>query len=248
MGNLLDSEHSRSLPSQLQVLLDAVEASQQDRAWTAFLDSYSRLILYVARQIPRDHDAVMDRYTFVLERLREQNFRRLRRFAADGRGKFTTWLVVVVRRLCLDHDRLQHGRAPGPDGPDPAVPRRLIELVSLDPERLDRFPDQRPPADEVLDRQQLLEYLDAAVATLDASDRLLLALRYQDGRSAREIAALMSLPTPFHVYRRLNRVHLALRQAFAAASDRPGRGLSAAPGPSAVQYEWRSDGPLEPSP
>ena len=75
MGNLLDSEHSRSLPSQLQVLLEAVEASQQDRAWTAFLDSYSRLILYVARQIPRDHDAVMDRYAFVLERLREQGVR-----------------------------------------------------------------------------------------------------------------------------------------------------------------------------
>ena len=32
----------------------------------------------------------MDRYAFSIERLREQNFRRLRTFAADGRGKFTT--------------------------------------------------------------------------------------------------------------------------------------------------------------
>jgi RNA polymerase sigma factor (sigma-70 family) len=248
MGNLLDSEHSRSLPGQLQVLLEAAEAPQQDRAWTAFLDSYSRLILYVARQIPRDHDAVMDRYAFVLERLREQNFRRLRSFAADGRGKFTTWLVVVVRRLCLDHDRLRHGRASPQENPNPAVPRRLFEVISLDPELLDRFPDKRPSADEVLDRQQLLDHLDRAVATLSANDRLLLALRYQDGRSAREIATLMSLPTPFHVYRWLNRVHTALRQALAAPSDRPRRVLGAAPDPSAVQYQWRSDGPLEPSP
>lgn len=248
MGKLLDSEHSRSLPSQLQVLLEAVEASQQNRAWTAFLDSYSRLILYVARQIPRDHDAVMDRYAFVLERLREQNFRRLRSFAADGRGKFTTWLVVVVRRLCLDHDRLRHGRAPSRENPSSGVPRRLFEVISLDPELLARFPDQRPPADEVLDRHQLLEHLDAAVASLSASDQLLLVFRYQDGRSAREIATLLSLATPFHVYRRLNRVHAALRQALAAPADRPPRVLSAAPDPSAVQYQWRSGGPLEPSP
>ncbi len=248
MGNPLHPEHPRSLPSQLRVLLEAAEGSQQDRAWTAFLDSYSRLILYVARQIPRDHDAVMDRYAFVLERLREQNFRRLRSFAADGRGKFTTWLVVVVRRLCLDHDRLEHGRAPSQDSPDPAVSRRLLEMVSIDPGLLDRFPDQSPSADEVLDRQQLLEHLAATVATLGASDQLLLALRYQDGRSAREIATLMALPTPFHVYRRLNRVHSVLRQALAAPSDQSRRVLSAAPDPPAVQYQWRSDGPLEPSP
>ena len=122
-----------------------------------------------------------------------------------------------------------------------------VGVDPVDPELLDRFPDQRPSADEVLDRQQLLEHLDAAVATLSASDRLLLALRHQDGRSARGIATLMSLPTPFHVYRRLNRVHTALRQALAARSDRPPRVQSAAPDPSAVQYQWRSDGPLEPS-
>ena len=41
---------------------------------------------------------------------------------------------------------------------------------------------------------------------LEPRDRLLLALRFDDGRSAREIAAIMRFPTPFHVYRRLTAV------------------------------------------
>src|SRR5215216_1013107 len=141
MGDPIGSEHPLPCPSQLHHLLEAADGPPQERAWTEFLEFYSRLILYVARQMPRDHDVAMDRYAFVVERLREQNCRRLRTFAADGRGKFTTWLTVVVRRLCLDHDRHKHGRTPWVR--NPGIPRRLVELV-LDPEILDRLPDGGP--------------------------------------------------------------------------------------------------------
>jgi hypothetical protein len=104
MDDKLGSEHPRSFPSQLRHLLETADGPEQVRAWTEFLDSYSSLILYVGRQIPRDHDVVMDRYAFVVERLQEQSYRRLRTFAADGRGKFTTWLMVVVRRLTVRFD------------------------------------------------------------------------------------------------------------------------------------------------
>jgi len=219
MGDKLDSEHPASFPNQLRRLLDAGEGPEQERAWSEFIDSYSRLILYVARRMPCDHDVVMDRYAFVVEQLREQRFRRLRRFAADGRGKFTTWLIVVVRRLCVDHDRRKNGRAISSDARDHAARRRLIELV-LDPEVMARIPDNAPSADEELERRQVLVKLDAAVATLSPADQLLVTLRYQDNRSAREIASLMSLPTPFHVYRRLNRVHESLRHMLMAPADR----------------------------
>ena len=214
------SEHPRSFPSQLRRLLEAADGPPQEQAWSEFLQSYSRLILYVARQTARDdQDLVMDRYTFSIERLREQNFRRLRTFAADGRGKFTTWLTVVVRRLCLDYDRRKHGRSPPPEARRTTTPRRLVEIV-LDPEFLDRFPDDRPSADEDLEREQALQQLARAVAALSPSDQLLLALRYQDDRSASEIASLMSLPTQFHVYRRLQRLHNTLRRALAVEPDR----------------------------
>lgn len=247
MGDQPGTPPPESLPSQLRRLLEAADGPEQERAWTEFLDCYSRLILYVARRSVRDHDAVMDRYAFVIERLREQRCRRLRTFAADGRGKFTTWLIVVVRRLCLDWDRQKHGRISPQGSRDPTAPRRLVEVV-LDPDVLDRFPDQTPSADEQLDREQTLHRLEQAIATLSPGDQLLLSLRYRDNRSAREIAPLMSLPTPFHVYRRLNRVHDALRQALRAPPPRERAPGGATPDAASVQYRWRDDEPVEPSP
>jgi RNA polymerase sigma factor (sigma-70 family) len=226
MGDGLHPDHPRSLPHQLSRLLEVAEGADQERAWAEFLETYSRLILYVARQTPCDHDVVMDRYAFVVERLREKSCRRLRTFAADGRGKFTTWLMVVARRLCLDHDRSRRGRVPQSAARSGQRRGRLVELV-FDPSALDRLPTEGRSPDEELDRQQVLQQLDAAIATLRPRDQLLLTLRYQDERSAREIASMMSLPTVFHVYRMLGRVHDALRQALTTG---------AAPDPSSVQY------------
>jgi RNA polymerase sigma factor (sigma-70 family) len=247
MGDKPAIPPSESLPNQLSRLLEAADGLAQERAWVEFLDCYSRLILYVARQTVRDHDAVMDRYAFVIERLRDQRCRRLRTFAADGRGKFTTWLIVVVRRLCLDWDRHKYGRVSLQGSRDPTAPRRLIELV-LDPDVIDRFPDQRPSTDEQLEQEQTLHRLEQAIAALTPGDQLLLSLRYRDDRSAREIASLMSFPTPFHVYRRLNRLHDALRQALTATPVRKRATEGATPEAAAVQYLWRDDDPVEPTP
>jgi RNA polymerase sigma-70 factor (ECF subfamily) len=245
MRDTRGSDLPRSNPTALRHLLEAADGPDCERAWGEFLDAYSRLILYVARRVPRDHDGVMDRYVFVIEHLREKRCRRLRAFAVEGRGKFTTWLVVVVRRLCLDHDRRRLGRAPK-GTPDAVVPRRLIELA-FDPDVLEQVPDGAPLPDDELERRQTLEQLHAALERLSPSDRLLLTLRYQDDRSAREIASLMSLPTPFHVYRRLTRVHASLREALGASS--PGASSSrAASVLAAVSYRWKGSGPLEPIP
>ena len=54
--------------------------------------------------------------------------------------------------------------------------------------------------------------MSAATARLGATDRLLLKLRFDDDLSAREIAGLLALPTPFHVYRRLNALLQELRR------------------------------------
>ena len=207
-----------SLPGQIRSLLDASEGPAQANAWAEFLKAYTGLILFVARRTPGGHDAIMDRYTFVLEKLQEHDFRRLRKYAEDGRAKFSTWLTVVIQRLCVDYNRLQTGRVATAAAQSQSRPRRLVELVYVAPELLDRLPDQSAGTDEELHRKQVLDRLEAAIASLPASDQLLLALRYDDGLSAREIAALMSVATPFHVYRRLERVHQALRQMLTAAA------------------------------
>lgn len=203
----------RSLPPQVRELVQA-SGGARDRAWSEFLKTYSRLILFVARRTSSDYDTVMDRYTYAVDRLAEQDCRRLRAFTADGRAKFTTWLTIVVRRLCLDASRRDRRDAIS-DRPARASP------VTDDFDRLARHvpvalagtsaADQAPDADEDLRRRERDDALKAAIAALPDSDQFLLALRFEDGLSAPEIARLAAFPTPFHVYRSLNRVMDTLR-------------------------------------
>lgn len=206
-----------TLPPELSRLLDAADSAAQESAWETFVGAHSRLFLHVARSLERDHDAAMDAYAYVLEQLRQDDLRRLRAYAADGRSKFTTWLVVVIRRLCLDHRRQRYGRAdPQPENREArAARRRLVDLVGdeIDVDRLAASP-QRTPMGE-LEARELRGALAAALAALEPRDRLLLKLRFEDELPAREIAALMGFPSLFHVYRRLNALLDVLRAGLA---------------------------------
>ena len=204
------------LPFELSRLFQAPDGPARDDAWANFVAAHSRLLLHVARSLSPDHDGAMDGYTYVLERLREEDCRRLQGYVADGRSKFTTWLVVVARRLCLDFHRHRYGRARDstPDAAaEQAARRRLADLVAgaADPDQL-----AAPVADPALSAQvrELHETLAAATAHLDPADRLLLKLRFNDDLSAREIAGVLGLPTPFHVYRRINVLLDVLRRSL----------------------------------
>ena len=163
----------------------------------------------------------MDAFAFVLEKLRNDDHRRLRTFANDGSGKFTTWLVVVTRRLAYDCHRQRYGRSHGIGDNDATradreARRRLVDLtqeaidVSLLPECDAASDETRISTDEI--RAAVNREIDA----LPASDRLLLKLRFEDGYSAKEIAEVTDAATPFHVYRRLNNVLGLLRRRLAA--------------------------------
>lgn len=214
------SARSTGLPAELTALLEAGDAAARHRAWARVLDKYSHLILHAAKSMASDYDTVMDRYAYALEQLHQDDFRRLRSFVADGRGKFTTWLTVVVRRLCLDHHRQRYGR-PHPAAPDAetgtgtsAARKRLVDLLA---EQVDVSGIGGPAGDDPeaqLRSRELSHALGAAVAALEPPDRLLLTMRYEDGLSAREIAEVMGFPTLFHVYRRINALLLSLRRAL----------------------------------
>jgi len=201
-------------PAELAALLTA-SGPGRDEAWASFVRVYTPVILRVARSLGRDADAAMDRYAYALERLREDDCRRLRAYVRPGAGEFTLWLIVVVRRLCLDHYRERYGRAgrAGPGaaaGTDRAGRRRLVDLVAdrTDPAFL-ATPSRNP--DDELTRRERLDALASALERLAPSDRLLLRLRYAEELPAREIAKTMRFPTLFHVYRRLEKVQRELR-------------------------------------
>ncbi len=205
------------VPYELTQLLDHLEPSARDDAWAAFVNTNSKLILYVARSLGGDHDDIMDRYASVLEQLRRDDFHRLRAYGADGRGKFTTWLVVVVRRVCLDHQREKYGRLrSGDEGREEGHRARgqLVDLVSDVIEISELVDASGSGPEDRLRALQLHEALKSALATLEPDDRLLLRFRFEDGLSAAEIARLMSCRSQFDVYRRLRHVLDALRTAL----------------------------------
>ena len=116
------AESREARPEQLTRLLAAEPGPAAEAAWASFLDAYSGLLLRVARAFWPGYDGALDGYAYMLEELRRKDCQRLRKYAADGRGRFSTWLAVVARRLCLDQYRRRYGRFRG----DPA--RRCAPL------------------------------------------------------------------------------------------------------------------------
>lgn len=201
------------LPSELAALLNAARPDQREAAWAAFVHRYSRLLLHTVHARSNGYDDAMDRYAHVLVALRDDDCRRLRAYDPDSRARFTTWLVVVAGRLCIDYHRKRYGAGPPGANGDGATSmrRRLVDLVSarLDLGDLSDPNGHLPDAD--IRRGELFELLYRALGDLDARDRWLLRLRFADDLPAREIASLMDFPTLFHVYRRVNSVLGTLR-------------------------------------
>jgi RNA polymerase sigma factor (sigma-70 family) len=89
-----------------------LEAGNHEAAWDAFLSRYRRLVFAAIRHYLHEPDDVMDAFTWVCEGLRQDDLRRLKAYAEPSahKARFTTWLVVVVRHLCIDWLRRRNGR------------------------------------------------------------------------------------------------------------------------------------------
>ena len=210
------------VPDELRQLLRAEDVTGREAAWSGLVARYNALLLHVARTVAVDREDAMDAYALVLEELRAEDFRRLRSYAGDGRSKFTTWLVVVVQRICLDFVRRRYGRRRETVRQDVRVGRKrlsrrqLHELLSAPADLTLVIDENGPPPDIPLREQELQRHLATALSELRVEDRLLLKLRFEDGLTAREIATLLGWPTQFHVYRQLNALTGDLRHRLAA--------------------------------
>jgi RNA polymerase sigma factor (sigma-70 family) len=209
-----------ALPAALGPLLDAKDDAVREARWIEFIGTYSRLILHVTRSGGGQHDAAMDRYAFVLEQLRRNDFRRLRAYVADGRSEFSTWLVVVAQRLCRDHQRHRYGRfrpneqSSAEQDEERAARRRLVDLVGAEVDLSSLMDRVGSDAELVLRQGDLHQVLTRALARLDQRDRLLIKLRFEDDLPMPEVASNLGFPTRFHAYRRLKEVLGDLRRAL----------------------------------
>jgi RNA polymerase sigma factor (sigma-70 family) len=190
--------------------IDDPDGGTRERGWTGFVEQFTRLLLRTARDFGGDYDACMDRYRFILESLREDDFRRLRAYRSITSSAFAAWLAVVARRLCLDFERQRLGRVRGNANhlpSDHAAARRLRHALTVlgaaDYDPGDRLPAAGPTPEESLRELQLRAALDAALHRLDPKQQLLLRLRYEDGLSVQEISKLLDVRSVFHAYRQL---------------------------------------------
>jgi RNA polymerase sigma factor (sigma-70 family) len=155
----------------------------------------------------------MDMYAHMLEVLQDREFQRLRCYVPDGSTKFTTWLVVVARRICLDFLRTRFGRRRGTErSSDVRTARLQLEQLINGVADVDELPaDGNSSPDASIRVVQMEMALESALATLSPEDRVLLRMRFDDGMSAREIAQLLQMPSQFHVYRKLDAVLARLK-------------------------------------
>ena len=210
------------LPRMLATLLSATDEAVKEESWTAFVARYTPILLHTVRRFAHSYDEAMDRYTHLLEQLSRDDYRRLRAFAAQGPGRFTTWLVVVAHRLLVDYHRQVYGRprslvADRDRAGSPALMRRhLAEMLCVEIHTLDPGDPSRD-AEATLCAADCAAALQRAITTLAPHDRLLLTLRFHKGLGAHEIAEVMRFPTQGHVYRRLRAVLLTLRGTLSPA-------------------------------
>ena len=110
-------------------------------------------------------------------------------------ARFTTWLYRIVYNLCLN-------RLPG-------LRHQLLQVEPLD----EVLPAPMPSPAEVVERQEQIAFLHARLNQLPEQYRLVLTLRYLQGLSYAEIAAVLGVPlgtvkTHIHRARRLLRERL----------------------------------------
>lgn len=225
VGDQGQRSRANGLPPELAGLLREHREDARREAWRRFLEEHHALLLRTARSRgspsrDRAYDRTMDRYVYVLERLQEDDYQRLRQYRPDEMGRFPTWLVVVARRLCVDWQRARYGRydTSGSNGSGAEARhrrdarRRLLDLVGEEL-RPSLVPDSRQPTPErALRRKQLADALEEALDGLETEERLLLRLRFEDELSAREIAEILGFSSQFAVYRRIKALLSRLRE------------------------------------
>lgn len=110
--------------------LEKLAQGESEPAWDLLIDRYHRLIAATVRHFAEGYDEAMDLFAYTCESLRADDLARLRKYAAlpEGRVRFSTWLVAVVRNLVIDWFRHRDGR------------KRLTKLVrELPPAQREAF-------------------------------------------------------------------------------------------------------------
>ena len=151
-----------------ETLLISRILSGQTTLFRQLAERYAGQVLrMVARLIPSPEEAEEVTQDVLLEA-----FQSLARFDAR-QASFYTWLMRIAYHTALKHYRQHH---------------RSLQLMEVEQQRLDAFPDDE--TDALLDDTDRVELVERAIETLKPDDQMLLNLYYFDNRRMREIACI----------------------------------------------------------
>ena len=140
----------------------------QTTLFRQLVDRYAGQVLrMVTRLIPSPEEAEEVTQDVLLEA-----FQSLARFD-ERQASFHTWLMRIAYHTALKHYRQHH---------------RSLQLMEVEQQRLDAFPDDE--TDALLDDTDRVELVERAIETLKPDDQMLLNLYYFDNRRMREIACI----------------------------------------------------------
>jgi RNA polymerase sigma factor (sigma-70 family) len=203
----------------LRSVLETSDHVARDAAWEKFVAGYSGIILHIALRVFGDRDGAMDGYALVLEQLRANNFSRLRHFIADGRSEFSTWLLVVAQRICLDEQRRRYGRPRFANNGDLESPnrqarRRLTNLIGAEIDLSELADTSSNNPESIVRGKQIHDAVESALGKLEPRERLMIKLRFEDDVAMPDIARALDLPSRFHAYRMLTDVLSKLKRSL----------------------------------
>ena len=168
---------------------EVVEACQggDDDAFRVLFETHKDRVYSIALRYSGDSAAAMDiaQDTFVKLLSSIQQFR--------GDSSFESWLYRMVVNSCLDYHRRR---------------RRFLPLMD---DALDVFRSSKEGALSEMLREEQAERVQMVVAQLPEDQRIVVVLRYTEGRSYEEIADLLGCRRGT-VASRLNRAHKALER------------------------------------
>jgi len=96
-----------------------------DAGWKHLLECYNDFITAIIKRYASDYDVIMDMYSCILEKLKENNYSRIMEYYKKKRQyNFESWLAVITRNCCIDWLRKEKGRK--------RISRNIKELPLLD--------------------------------------------------------------------------------------------------------------------
>jgi RNA polymerase sigma-70 factor, ECF subfamily len=167
-----------------QELIDACRDGNRD-AFRDLFEAYNDRVYGIALRFSGDRTSAMDITQDVFVKL----FGNIGSYR--GEGSFDSWLYRLVVNGCLDHRRRN---------------RRLLPLIE---ETVSRLLSYRENLTDQLERAELSQRVQAAVAKLPAAMRIAVVLRYTEGLAYDEIAAVLGC-SKGTVASRLGRAHREL--------------------------------------